>query len=396
MYLGITLLVASAFLYCTFAKRISTLPISSAMIFIGLGFVLGPECLAIIEHENAGSSVRTLADFTLAFLLFSDAANLKNSTLKSVSSLAARMLLIGLPLTILLGIIAARCLIPEFGVWECAILATSLAATDAALGKPVVTIKSVSERLRTTVNVESGLNDGLCVPMLLLFITLANRPQMQETTGLALELFLSEIGLGLLLGVTITWLGCHLLTFAVTRDWASPKWIPMSISILALLCFLVAQDLHGSGYIAAFVGGITFNILNQTEAHNLVNDTEESGEILGMVTWILFGALTYQTVSLSPIAKDWLYAILSLTVIRMIPVIIALSGTGLNWTSKVFLAWFGPRGLASVVFTFIIINSQIPQAEKITTIISCTILLSVILHGLSAVPFIRKFSKALH
>lgn len=396
MYLSTTLLAACAFFYCVFAKRMGTLPISGAMIFITLGFILGPQCLGVIELESAGTLVRVLADFTLALLLFADAASLKVSTLKSVKNLAIRMLLVGLPLTILLGFAAARWLFPEFGLWECAILATALAATDAALGKPVVTNTAVSERLRTTANVESGLNDGLCVPLLLLFIALANRPQMHETTELAMELFLSEIGLGLLFGVTITWLGTRLLTLAVARDWASPKWVPMSISILALLCFLVAQDLHGSGYIAAFVGGVTFTLLNHKQVHDLVNDTEESGEILGMLTWILFGVLAYHTVSHQPAAEDWIYAILSLTVIRVLPAMLVLSGTGLNWTSKFFLAWFGPRGLASVVFAFIIINSQVPQAEKIAAIISCTILLSVVLHGVSALPFIKKFSKALN
>ncbi|WP_018970544.1 cation:proton antiporter [Rubritalea marina] len=395
MYLGFTLVALCALFYCLFAKRMSSWPVSSAMIFILAGVVFGPQGLGVLELEHASAEVRILADLTLALLLFADASSIKAKTLARVKYLAIRMLLIGLPLSIFCGYLLARFMFPELGMWDCALLATALAATDAALGKPVVTNPSVSEPLRTTVNLESGLNDGLCVPLLLLFIALSKELMMDEASDLAMGLFLSEIGIGAVLGVLITWLGSKAVRLATEKQWASIKWVPMSISVIALLCFLITQNLHGSGYIASFVGGLTFSLVNKNIDHDLVDDTETSGELLGMLTWILFGTLLYHTVSLDPSWKDWAYGILSLTVVRMLPTLLVLTGTGLNLPSKVFLAWFGPRGLASVAFAFIIINSQIPNAAEIVPVICCTIVLSVALHGISALPYIKRFAHSL-
>ncbi|MFC4991518.1 cation:proton antiporter [Rubritalea tangerina] len=253
----------------------------------------------------------------------------------------------------------------------------------------------VPERLKTSLNVESGLNDGLCVPLLLLAIALSKTDA--DPAGLAIKLLVQEIGIGALVGITLTLICSSLIHYSEKNQWISSKWAQIPVTALSLICFTVAQELHGSGYIAAFVGGLTFCILNRRKrSHELTHDAEESGDILSMLTWILFGAVAIhgfiENFSLTILG----YALLSLTLIRILPVMISLTKSDTNGISRLFLSWFGPRGLASVVFAVIIINSGIPQAEPIAHVITCTILLSVLAHGMTAVPFIKKFSNSMH
>lgn len=394
MYHSLAILLVFAFLYTVFYRKLENLPISAASIFLIVGVALGPLGGGLLDLENSHTTVRVLADLTLAMLLFSDAAGLNLKTLRTTSHLPTRMLLLGLPMTILLGLYFATVFFAGFTFWECALVAIALAATDAALGKAVVTNPKVPNRLRTTLNVESGLNDGLCVPLLLLAIALSKTSA--EPTGLAIKLLLQEIGIGATIGITLAFIGSHIIRYSENRQWISNKWAQIPVTLLALICFTVAQQLHGSGYIAAFIGGLTFCILNKEKrSHELAHDAEESGDILSMLTWILFGAVAIHGFLENFSLNIILYSLLSLTVVRLLPVMLSLLGSNTNISSRVFLSWFGPRGLASVVFAVIIIDSQIPQSESIAHIITCTILLSVFAHGISAIPFINRFHKSM-
>ena len=235
-----------------------------------------------------------------------------------------------------------------------------LAATDAALGKAVVTNPQVPDRLREGLSCESGLNDGLCVPFLLLFIAL----ELGETSrgeGLAWVLLSEEIGIGVLVGVGLTWLGATLLKFAQGKNWLDGIWLQMSLPALAVACFAVAQSLEGSGYIAAFVGGLVFRGLIGDQVHHLVEPAEGISEVLALVAWVMFGLLIVP-LALPVIDFQILsYAILSLTLIRIIPIALSLSGSKESSASKLFLGWFGPRGLASLAFASIVVSQQLPN-----------------------------------
>jgi NhaP-type Na+/H+ or K+/H+ antiporter len=304
------------------------------------------------------------------------------------------MLVIALPLIILSGFGVGMLIFPQLGLFELAILATMLAATDAALGKAVVTNKAVPSHIREGLNAESGLNDGICVPILFVFIALAVGTNIEESSiDLALELVAKEIGIGLVVGLSLSAIGAWFLRLCWQRGWLSDIWGQLPVVALSVGCFTVAQRLHGSGYIAAFVGGILFGILAKESTHQLLHAAEGTGETLALLTWVVFGAAV---VGQSFTYFSWqvvLYSILSLTIIRMLPIYLSLTGTGVESSDKLFLGWFGPRGLASIVFAIIVLNENLPGGHTLAMTVVCTVILSVVAHGLTANPLASAYAK---
>jgi NhaP-type Na+/H+ or K+/H+ antiporter len=387
VYIEFAILAAFAFLYSIVAGRIERTPITGPIVFMAFGFLVGPLGAGWLELDATNQDLRMLADMTLALVLFLDAANADTSVLRSSTLIPRRMLLFGLPGVIGLGFVAGMLLFEELSIFEVAILATMLAATDAALGKGVISNKAVPSRIREGLNVESGLNDGLCVPVLFLFIALAEASGVEaDSTLLAFKLVAREIGIGLAVGLGITAIAVWLTRMCVKRGWVTEIWVQLPVIMLAITCFTTAQSLHGSGYIAAFVGGILFGLLAKESTHKLVLAAEGMGETLAMMTWIIFGAAiigqSYEYFSWRVV----LYALLSLTVIRMLPIFLSLTGSGEKADSKLFLAWFGPRGLASIVFAIIVLNTNLPGTNLMAMVVVCTVFLSAIVHGLTANP----------
>lgn len=393
MYENLAVLALFAFVYSVVAGGMERTPINGALVFLAFGLAFSPLGLGILDIDVDQTELRVFADLTLALMLFIDAANADLRVLRRESQVPIRMLLFGLPVVIGAGILAGGWLFEGLGFYELAILATMLAATDAALGKPVVTNKAVPARVRQGLNAESGLNDGLCVPILFTFIALASGSDAQGEGGatLALSLVAREIGIGLVVGLGLTAVGVRLIKLCFDRGWISDVWIQVTAVALAIACFTLAQSLHGSGYIAAFVGGILFGGVAKSETHKLVLAGEGVAETMSLVTWVAFGAAV---VSVSYVHFTWqvlLYSVLSLTLIRMLPMFLSLTGTGEPAASKLFLGWFGPRGLASVVFLIIVLDENLPGSDTMTATVVCTVTLSVLLHGTTAIPLSRWF-----
>jgi len=389
MYLELAILALFIFLYSIVAGRIERSAISGPMVFVVVGFMLGPSGFGWLKGEASSDNLRTLADLTLALILFIDAANADMSILKRQFRIPSRMLLLGLPGVIALGFGLAVLMFESLTLYEAAILATMLAATDAALGKAVITNKVVPARIREGLNVESGLNDGICVPILLFFIALAVGREHGGSEVRAMTLVAQELGIGMAVGLSLALVGAALLRWCWKQGWVTEIWLQVTVVGLAITSFAAAQSLHGSGYIAAFTGGLLFGFLAKDATHKLVLAAEATGETLALVTWMLFGAIVigpaFRLFSWDVVA----YALLSLTVIRVVPVFLSLTGTGESISSKLFLGWFGPRGLASIVFAIIVINAEIPGGEFLALVVICTVFLSLIAHGVTARPLAR-------
>ena len=396
MYENVAVLVVFAFIFSVVAGRIERSTITGPMVFIAFGVIAGPVGLGFLNLEVTNVELRVVADLTLALVLFIDAANADLSTVRSHALIPERMLLIGLPLCIILGVGVGMVVFPDVSLFELCILATMLAATDAALGKGVVTNKAVPARIREGLNMESGLNDGLCVPVLLVFLALATGSAGDSGSSvLALKLVAQEIGIGLGVAVVFSLVGVKLISICVQRDWFTDVWIQIPVVTLALACFATAQTLHGSGYIAAFVGGLLFGHFAKEHTHELVMAGEGIAELLAMLTWVAFGEAV--------VGQSWagmtldvvIYSLLSLTLIRMLPNVIALTGTGEKLETKLFLAWFGPRGLASIVFCIIVINADLPSESVLVSTVVCTVTLCVIAHGLTANAWAKGIARRL-
>jgi NhaP-type Na+/H+ or K+/H+ antiporter len=391
MYENLAILGTFIFLYSIVSGGLEMTPINGALVFVAFGLAVGPLGLDLLVGDVDSEGLSTLAELTLALLLFADAATANLDELKRFSGIPMRLLLIGLPLTLLLGFGTGVVLFGELGLLEIALLATMLAPTDAALGKAVVTNKAVPSNIRESLNVESGLNDGICVPVLFLFLALVTTTGAEEsTTQLALTLLAEEIGIGAGVGVGLTLLGWMLLKRFGERGWVTETWVQLPVPALAVACFAVAQWIGGSGFIASFVGGLLFGrIIKKENKHKLLLAAEGTGDTLALITWIVFGAavvgrsigsLTWQVV---------LYAVLSLTLIRIVPVVLSLTGMKKRADEKLFMGWFGPRGLASIVFAVIVLHEHLPGGETISVTVVCTIILSVVFHGISANPLAK-------
>lgn len=396
MYSNLAILVLFAFAYSVIAGRIERSSLTGPMIFIAFGLVAGPFGLGLLDMDVQDIELRVVADLTLALVLFIDAANADLGVLRTHATIPKRMLLVGLPLCIALGTAAGVVIFPDISFYEICILATMLAATDAALGKGVVSNKAVPARIREGLNAESGLNDGMCVPVLLVFLALATGNANENGgTMLALELVVREIGIGLAVAAVLTLVAVQLMTTSIQRRWFTEVWAQIPVVTLALACFAVAQSLHGSGYIAAFVGGLIFGHFAKKETHRLVMAGEGIAELLAMLTWLVFGAAVIGQSWAGMTADVVIYSLLSLTVIRVLPNVIALTGTGEKLETKLFLAWFGPRGLASIVFFIIVAAANLPSESVLAHVVVCTITLCVVAHGLTANAWAKRIGRRL-
>jgi NhaP-type Na+/H+ or K+/H+ antiporter len=389
MYENLAILAVFIFLYSIASGGLERTPVNGALVFTAFGLALGPLGLGLLSLDVDKEGLRTLAELTLALVLFTDAANANLGVLKRSFHIPQRLLLIGLPLTILLGFGIGVLLLDGLTLFEVAILATMLAPTDAALGKAVVTNTAVPSRIREGLNVESGLNDGICVPILFVFLALAADTGSEVGTPLlALKLVAEEIGVGLAVGAGFTLLGAWLIRQFAERGWITETWQQLPVVALAVACFAVAQLLGGSGFIACFAGGLLFGAIEKKHKGRLLLAAEGTGDTLALITWVVFGAgVVGQAVG----SFSWevvLYALLSLTVVRMLPVFLTLAGMGIRADEKLFMGWFGPRGLASIVFAVIVLNEHLVGGGTIAMTVVCTILLSVVAHGLSANPLV--------
>jgi NhaP-type Na+/H+ or K+/H+ antiporter len=394
MYENLAIIALFAFVYSNIAGGLERTMISGPMVFIMFGIIFGPVGLGILELDVTHVELRVVADLTLALILFIDAANANLGILKRNIKIPSRMLGIGLPFIILLGFGFGTLIFDGLTLYELAILATMLAATDAALGKAVVTNKAVPAPVREGLNAESGLNDGICVPILFVFIALAVGSNVQGSSmGLALKLVGEEIGIGLIVGLGLAASGSWFLRFCWERGWITDIWGQIPVVALSMGSFALAQSLHGSGYIAAFTGGILFGHLAKKSTHKLVFAAEGIGETMALFTWVIFGAAVVGKVFEFFTWEVVIYAVLSLTVVRMLPVYLSLTGTGTDHYSKLFLGWFGPRGLASIVFAIIVLNENLPGGKTLAITVVCTVFLSVFAHGLTANPLANTLAK---
>jgi NhaP-type Na+/H+ or K+/H+ antiporter len=377
MYIELGILALFVFFYSLVAGRVERAAASGPIVFVVSGFIMGPMVIGWFDGDVSRDGIKVLADLTLALILFIDAANADFSVLKKQFRIPSRMLLVGLPGVIFLGTLTAAVLFDRLSLLEAAILGTMLAATDAALGKAVVTNKAVPNEVREGLNIESGLNDGLCVPILFLFIALELGNVEGSGTMHALYLLVQELGIGLVVGLGLTAVGAKAFKWCLEKGWVTAIWRQVIVVALAIACFALAQSLHGSGYIAAFVGGLLFGYIAKAEG---------VGETLALTTWFVFGAGVIGQCFQAFTWEMLIYAFLSLTVIRMLPIFLSLAGTGEKAASKLFLGWFGPRGLASIVFAIIVLNKGVPNAKFLAMVVVLTVFSSLVAHGISANP----------
>ncbi len=363
------------------------------LLFASLGLLFSQNGLALVDLQVDQHSIYIITEMTLVLVLFSDAARINLRGLRSNHNIPVRLLAIGMPLSIVLGTVFALLLPLQLSLWEAALVAAILAPTDAALGLMVVTSPHVPVRIRQAINIESGLNDGIALPVVLILASLASANNLHEQHDW-LQFVLYQLGFGPLTGVLVGYLGASFINITTAKSWMTENSEGIVALAIAALAYTLAESFHGNGFIATFVAGLVFGNRLTHVCRFLFEFAETEGQLLTLLTFFIFGAVLLPDAL--PLINGWMliYALLSLTFIRMLPVALSLLGSKMNLLSTFFIGWFGPRGLASILFLLLILKQgQIAHSGIISTITLLTISLSIIAHGLSAAPFARFYGK---
>ncbi len=370
--------------------RLERIYISAPIAFVVMGLVVTHGPLALIHFSPHSETIRSLAEVTLALVLFTDASRVNIHELRRDVGLPVRLLAIGLPLTIGFGTAAAFGIIPGISLWVAATIGAIVAPTDAALGAAIMGDTRIPNRIRRLLNVESGLNDGIATPFVNLFLTGALATEVAHSTsalGAAGDLL---IGAGV--GVGVGLIGGWVLAQANARGWSALGFRTLAALGLAIFAYCAAIEAHGNGFVAAFIAGLAFGSVVRRNLEPMVEFAEETGGLLSLVVWLIFGAAMVVPGFEHATWSDYLFAVLALTAVRMVPVVLALVGSGLGRFTVGFIGWFGPRGLASVVFGLIAYDSLDPtDAGRVLSVVTVTIALSVLAHGLSASPLAARY-----
>jgi len=385
--LGVALFTA---VYSMVAKRLAATMVTAPMTFMALGVLVALS--GVMPGAEAEEALHIVAEVALILLLFLDAAQTDLLALKERHVWPVRMLVIGLPGAVALGTLAAMPLLPEWPVVGVALVAAILAPTDAALGQAVVSNPLVPERVRRALVVESGLNDGLALPVVLLFASLAAGAMSDAEVNWAL-FGLEQVTLGPLAGVVIGAAGAKLLLLSKARAWTSESYEGIGAIALALSCYLGADVIGGNGFIASFVGGLTFGCIVQGRCRFVYEFTENEGQMLSWSAFFLLG-LALVPEAVAHLTGPMLAIILgSLFLVRPVAIWLSLTGTDAAPLTRVFFGWFGPRGLATALFALLVLE-ELPEelADPVLMLAVNAVWMSTLLHGLSAVPASRFYS----
>jgi len=391
---ALILMALMIFGFGLFSQKAEHYPITGPMVFVATGIVLGPLGLNLFNLHISSETVKVVAEITLIVILFTDASMIHFKRLiRVLAGLPARLLLIGLPLTITAGGVTAALMFPQLEMVWIILLALMLAPTDAALGQAVIKSPQVPETIRESVSIESGLNDGIVLPPIIVAMAIVTEgSQVLDGGGHWLAFMTKQLVLGPIIGGAVGWIGGYWVDKASSRGWMEGTFQRLSAISLALMAYAAAELFHGNGFIAAFFAGLLLGAKTPAVRERIQEFGEAEGQLLSLFVFLLFGML------LVPFMLpywDWpalAYALLSLTLIRMLPVAISMLWSGHTLSTIMFVGWFGPRGIASILYLLMLIGTVgISGYEYPYSIVVLTVLLSTFLHGVSAVPLCRRF-----
>jgi sodium/hydrogen antiporter len=388
---AVLIVMATIFAWGVVSARVTRADLTAPIVFVVAGGVLA--AIGLVDAPSAPETLTPLVEITLVWVLFSDAARVPVQEVRHDLGQYVRLLAVGLPLTILAGWALATWLFPGMGIWLALIVAAALAPTDAALGVPVVTNPAVPSRVRRLITVESGLNDGIATPVVMLAIAgAASAEGMADASGLGEALV--ELLVGAVVGGVVGGVGGWLLRGARHRGWAAEDFVGIAVLALALVAYAGAVTAEGNGFVAAFCGGMAFGAMTGRRGPTELVFLEQTSGLVSLFVWLAFGAIALPIMVDAVDLTIILYAVLSLTLVRMVPVALASLGAGLDRDTVLFVGWFGPRGLASLVFALLALEELGAGADEAVSVIAVTVFLSVLAHGFSAAPLAARYGAA--
>jgi len=392
---GEFLILAAALIliYGLFSALAERSVLTPPMAFVFSGLLLGPG-LGVVDIGYQSGTLEFLATVALVIIVCSDASQIDRASIRKIRSLPVRLLFIGLPLTMLLGTGLAMLLFPAAGIAAAALLAVLLSPTDAALGQAVITSEEVPQSVREALNAESGLNDGIALPPIFALLFALGASLGDIPTDNWLRFTTLQLVLGPLAGALLGGGGGRLIDLASQRGWVDPGFQRLTLPAIAMLAYAVGEAIGGNGFIAAFVSGFTLAVRTGAVRERMQEFAETEGTLLSLLVFLLFGLVMVPESWQYLTPTTTLYAVLSLTVARMLPVWLSVLGLGLDLRTVLFIGWFGPRGIASVLYVLLWVRYLGFEGHEVLISTGVqTILLSVLLHGLTADPFAKAYGR---
>lgn len=394
MTLGAFALVALFVLGLSLASsRLDRLPVTGPMLSVAFGLAIAWSGSSKVAFTLGSEDVLLLAEVTLILLLFTDASRISAMSLRETGSLPGRLLLIGLPLAAVAGVAATGLILKDLTWTQAGLVALILTPTDAALGQAVVSNPAVPARIRHALEVESGLNDGLVVPAIGIFLVLVERAELGSRSEMAIEA-IGEIGIGAVVGAIGGMVFGRLGLRALAKGTTEISRMRMATLAGAAATVGAALALGGNGFIAAFCAGLALRASSGKRCDSWMSLPENLGQLGTIVAFVAFGATMVRPAIEALTWQVAVCAVVLLTVARMVPVAVALAGSGLRWVTVAFMGWFGPRGLASILFALILTTeTMVDGSDELVSVIAVVILASVVLHGISAGPLANRYGR---
>ena len=387
MATGLLMLAMFTVCYTLLAKTLSNGILTAPILFIGFGFFMAQT--GLMPLAEAEHLLHLVAELALIILLFLDAAQINLQALRKRHQWPLRMLVIGLPLAVIIGTAAAAPFLTSYPLIVAALAAALLAPTDAALGQAVVTNKAVPERVRRALTLESGLNDGLALPVILLFASLTAEVMHQDTTNWLL-FGAKQLIFGPLVGGIIGAVGGILFLAAKRRKMTTATIEGIGAIAMAGSAYLAAGMIDGNGFISAFVAGLFFGNVIKGQCAFIYEFTESEGQMLSWGAFFLIGLALVPEAIAHLDAATLAIILTSLFIVRPLAVWLSLTGTDATPITRIFFGWFGPRGLATALFALLVVD-QIDHeiGEQLLILAVNAVWISAVLHGVTAVPLAK-------
>jgi len=382
------------FTFGLFSRIAEKKSVTGPMVFMTVGILGSSLVFGFLHVTPEMDGVKLVTELALTLVLFIDASLIDKKALRSADSrISLRLLLIGLPLTMIAGTLLGVALFDDISIWAIALMALILSPTDAALGQAVVKSEAVPSRIRQSISVESGLNDGIALPPILICMALLGA-EAGDHEGAWLGFVIKQVTLGPIVGLAVGWIGGMLIQKMSDLGWMEETFQRLSALPLAILAFVFAETVEGNGFIAAFAAGLglAVSITSSQVRHQVQEFGETEGTQLILIVFLIFGLAMVPAALPYWGPRELVYALASLTVLRMVPVAISLIGAKLDWQTITFVGWFGPRGIASVLYLLMAVAAiGIEGHETVMSVIVLTVLISVYAHGISAMPLSRRY-----
>lgn len=364
--------------------------VAPALIFVLVGMALGPFGFDLIEGGPDTSTFTVLAQLALTLILFNQAAELDLSAVLRRREVTFRLLAVGIPLAIALGVITAVLVLPVMPLWEAVCLAAIVAPTEVALIHALLADRRIPERIRHALSTESGFYDGFALAALLAALALASErtaPQAEHWGWFLVRTELVSAGVGVAVGMAGGWV----IGRSRRRDWMGDTWAQLATVAIALVCFQVGEHLHGSGFVAAFAGGLAFAFASRRVGHHPdMHVSDAAAQLLELLVFALFGGYAVIVGWREASWRVVLFAVVALLLVRLAAVSVALLRSDVPVRDRLFIGWFGPRGISTLVLGLLVVErGDLVQQSLIVQVVVVTVTLSLVLHSLSAWPGIR-------